>query len=396
MGTWVNEGFIAQDITTYKTQIQQIFKDAFGEDFIVDDDTLPQGILIQELAELMANADADAIQVLTQLNVNTMSGIWLDLVAMARGLSRNPGSPQRATVAVTSNPAVLPITIPEDQVFTCNETGEQFVLKEAKTISSANDTMQIVFDGEGNSTAVVGNHFYTDGIPAIITMEIIGLSNGTERESDSDFRNRLKATVPVFNPTIEHITNEIKLLQDIRGVGCAYNDTSSTVDGIPAYCTEFLVAPTANVDKTTEQYTYWKEAVGRVILWNKVPGSPTYGNVTVNIADPFGTTKNVSFSVPEEVSVGVTIEAEVNEEVSAADLENLETAKTKIAEYINNLPVGTDISYSRIIQIFMENCTMDVLSVTFKNMSSGTEYENQNYVITIRQYAQCAQVDVDY
>lgn len=396
MGTWTNQGFIAQSIEDYKTQIQNIFTTAFGSDFNVTDDTLPQNILIQELAELFANADADSIQVLTQLNPNTMSGIWLDLVAMARGLSRQAGTPQVATVSVVSNPSTLPFTISAGQVFTCNETGEQFTMAQATTISSANASIQVKFDGEGDSTAVVGNHLYTEDVPGIITMEIIGLSAGKERESDADFRARLKASAPVFNPTIEHITNEIKILQDIRGVGCAYNDTATTVDGIPPFCTEFLVAPTANVDKTTEQYTFWKENVGKAILWNKVPGSPTFGNTTVNIADPFGTMKDVSFSVPEEISIKVVISAYINEEVGAADVQKIEEIKTNIKDYINGLPVGTDVAYSKIIQIFMAGSAMDVLSVKFVNEDTGVEYTNQNYVITTRQYAQCDNIEVDY
>ena len=227
-------------------------------------------------------------------------------------------------------------------------------------------------------------------------MEIIGLSSGEGRETDADFRNRLKASAPVFNPTIEHITNEIKLLQDIRGVGCAYNDTAETVEGLPPYTTEFIVAPTANIDKTTGQYTYWKEAVGKAILWNKVPGSPTYGAVTVNIEDPFGTLKDVSFSVPDEVAIGIKINASVNEQVGVADIEKIAEIKQKIADYVNSLPVGTDVAYSRVMQIFMDGSSMDITSVVFKNIASGTEYTNQNYVIDTRQYAKCENVEVLY
>ena len=396
MGTWTEQGFVAKTVEDYKTQIQNVFTEAFGEEFIVDDDTLPQCILIQELAEILAGADADSIQVMAQLNPNTTSGIWLDFLAMARGLHRTPGSPQTATVTVTANPATLPFTVPNGQVFICNETGESFVAPQAYEINGVTTSIQLEFDGEGESTAAVGNHFATEGIPGIITMEIIGLSTARERESDADFRMRLKESAPVFNPTIEHITNEINLLPDIRGVGCAYNDTDTTVDNIPAYSTEFLVAPTANIDKTTDQYTFWKNAVGKAILWNKVPGSPTSGNVTVNIADPFGTMKNVSFSVPDEIKLKITINATVSEQIVAADITKMETIKASIADYVNKLPVGVDVSYSKIMQMFMNDSTMDITSVKIKNIDTSAEYTNQNYVIDIRQYAQCYEVEIIY
>ena len=399
MGTWTNQGFIAQSVEDYKTQIQNIFTTAFGSDFNVTDDTLPQNILIQELAELLANADADGIEVLTQLNVNTMSGIWLDFVALARGLKRHAGTPQTATISAISNPSSLPFTIGAGQVFTCNETGESFVTEEAISIESANTSFPVVFSGEGNSSAVVGNHLRTDDISGIISMEIIGLGTGTERETDAEFRKRLSLSVPVFNPTIEHIQNEIKALPDIRGIGVTYNDTSSTsAEGLPPYTTEFLVAPSAAIDRTTEQFLFWKQAVAKAILWNKVPGSPTYGNTTVNVADPFGTMKDVLFSVPSEVRLGITINIRVNEEVGAPDLQQVDKIKENIANYVNTLPVGIDVAYSKVMQEFLNVSSMDIISVVFENLDTHTTYTNQNYVIESRQYASCLtnNIKVDY
>ena len=399
MGSWTERGFVAQSVEDYKTQIQNVFVDAFGADFNVTDDTLPQCILIQELAELFANADADSIQVLAQLNPNTVSGIWLDIVALARGLQRTAGIPQTATVSVVSESSALPFTISQGQTFVCNETGESFVLAQAKTITSVNDSMQLKFSGEGNSAAAVGDHFHTEGIPAITTIEIVGLSAGTERETDSAFRARLRASAPVFNPTNEHIMGEIKSLSDIRGVGCSYNDTdTTTADGIPPYCTEFLVAPTANIDKSSSQYDYWKEAVGQAILWNKVPGSPTYGNVTVNIEDPFGTLKDVSFSVPEAKVLGIKIEAAVNEQSVLPDITKMAEIQANIADYVNSLPVGFDVAYSKIMQIFMAESTMDITKITIVDVATGDEYENQNFVIEQRQYAETSEsrIEVSY
>ena len=94
MGQWTEHGFVAKTVEEYKADIRTLFTTAFGPDFIVNDETLPQCILIQELAELFANADADSIEVLAQLNPNTVSGIWLDFMAQARGLTRNAATPQ--------------------------------------------------------------------------------------------------------------------------------------------------------------------------------------------------------------------------------------------------------------------------------------------------------------
>ena len=396
MGHWVDSGFVANTIDDYKGDLRTLFTNAFGADFNVTDETLPQNILIQELAELFANADAASIEVLTRLNTNTASGIWLDFIALARGLKRYSGTPQTATVSVVSNPSSLPFTIGQGQIFTCNETGDTFKLNAAATINSANTSIQVSYEGEGNSSAVVGNHLRTDGAPGIISMEIVGLGNGKERETDAEFRARLSLSAPVFNPTIEHIENEIKALPDIRGIGVTYNDTATTdTEGLPPYTTEFLVAPSADIDRSTEQFTFWKESVGKAILWNKVPGSPTYGNTTVNIADPFGTMKNVSFSVPDEIPLAITINIKVNEEVGAPDLQEIDTIKTNIADYVNSLAVGIDVAYSKVMQEFLNVSSMDIVSVVFKNLKTGKKYTNQNYVIETRQYASCKPENIE-
>ena len=133
-------------------------------------------------------------------------------------------------------------------------------------------------------------------------------------------------------------------------------------------------------------------------MWNKVPGSPTYGNVTVNIEDPFGTLKDVSFSVPEAKVLGIKIEAAVNEQSVLPDITKMAEIQANIADYVNSLPVGIDVAYSKIMQIFMAESTMDITKITIVDVATGDEYENQNFVIEQRQYAETSEsrIEVSY
>ena len=70
---WTSQGFTAKTVEYYKTQLEQAFVAAFGNDFSLDP-ALPQGVLIQELAELFYNADMDGIEVMNRINLNTASG----------------------------------------------------------------------------------------------------------------------------------------------------------------------------------------------------------------------------------------------------------------------------------------------------------------------------------
>ena len=58
MGKLTYQGYSTNTLETWKTKVQQVFVDAFGNDFVVADDT-PQGVFINRLAELFYNCDMD-------------------------------------------------------------------------------------------------------------------------------------------------------------------------------------------------------------------------------------------------------------------------------------------------------------------------------------------------
>ena len=105
MGTWTAQGFEAKTLSYYKSAIQQVFVEAFGNDFALDD-TLPQGVLIQRLAELFYGMDMDGIEAFSRLNLNTMTGLFLDMIGNFRGIPRI--FPNTRRVQSRSNAALRP------------------------------------------------------------------------------------------------------------------------------------------------------------------------------------------------------------------------------------------------------------------------------------------------
>ena len=390
MGTWTNSGFIAQDVAYYKSQLQTIFQNAYGNDFNITDETLPQNIVIQELAELLANSDADGIEVLSQLNPNTISGIWLDIVGIIRGLPRDTGHKQKITVLITSTGSSVPYSIPSAQEFTVYETGEIFVTDSLKQISSTTATVELEFDSTGNSATQIGYHLSTEGLPGIVSIEVTGLIAGTDAESDLDYRSRLNNTASVATETLQYVLNQISLVQGVRSVGVEYNDTASELDGIPAYCTEFIVMP--SVDVTEEALPTWKNNVAKAILWNKTPGAPTHGNTTVTgVVDPFGSSKTVNFTIPTSINLEIDIQIATREEQPYLDTSNVGQITTNIANYINNLGTGVDVSMSRIFQIVLNDANFDISTFKIRKVGDANWLTNQNYPIDVRE---CAEIDV--
>ena len=393
MGQWTDAGFVAHQKSEYKASIQNVFREAFGSDFALDD-TLPQGVLIDRLAELFYAIDMDGVEAFARLNLNTLGGVMLDVVGNFRGITRVLGQPQTGVAQITCNSSnFLPFSIPAGTVFT-TQSGDTFETVNLVTVTAFTATnIDIRYTANGNSSAIVGDTMTVSGFPRITNIEIVSLFNGTENESDLAYRRRIQLSYPAAMGTNEYIISKLYSLPTVESVDVLYNDTAST-DGnnVPAYCTEFLVAPKDNVTSAAMQV--FKDSVGKTILDNKTPGAPTFGNTSVSVQDIFGTTKTVNFTIPTKVEVEIDVVVASPETTGRLDLSNEDTIKEAIAAYINGLAVGKDVSYARCIAPLATDPGFDITTFRMRNKASGTWVSNANLVIGVRQYASITKSDI--
>lgn len=380
MGKWVKQGFVANSLQAYKDQLVAAFREAYGDDFITDDET-PQGILIQRIAELLYNTDMDGVEVFSRMNLNSMSGVFLDMVGAMRGIYRSLGTPQQANVSIKCSS--VPFTIPAGTIFTVVGTEETFTLPTATTISVPDAALILTYSQSGNSSAIVGGKMQTTNVSQIQDITITGLVNGQGRETDIEYRRRLISEYPAANNTIEWVKNKILENPLVRVVGAEYNDTAETQGTIPPYCTEWMAVPKDGAD-----LTIFKNAVAKIILDNKVPGSPTHGNTTVeNVEDIFGTKKTVKFTVPDKIDLQIEVLVTTPEGTGFLDLSNVETICDGIKDYINNLEIGVDVSFSRAASGLFADPGFDVQSFKIKAKTDSSWVTNGNYTIGPREYA---------
>lgn len=382
MGQWTNAGFEAKNLDYYKAAVQQVFVNAFGEDFLLDPQ-LPQGVLIQELAELFYAADMDGVEAFSRLNINTASGVYLDLIGSMRGITRSPGAPQTSTVALTINPNnFMPFSIPAGQIFTATN-GDMFKLEDTVTISSTqNQRLYLSYTEAGDSQVSVGDKMSTTGFAQITDIEVVSLTAGTDTESDMDYRNRLISEYPVAGNTIQYIANLILESPLVRAVGFNYNDTAQTEGGLGPYCTEWMAVPTADADETL-----FKNKVASIILNNKMPGAPTDGNTTVQVEDVFGSTKTVKFTIPTEVQIEILCTVTTPEETGRLDLNNRPAIQQAIYDYIQTLSIGDNVSYSRCVAPVASDPGFDIATFVIKDKNGATTVSNGNFPIGPREYA---------
>lgn len=391
MGKWTDKGFVASDLAVYKEGLETIAIAAFGDDFSLDE-TTPQGIFIQRLAELFYNADMDGIEAYSRFNMNTASGVYLDAIGQRRGIFRKTGSPQVATVSVTCNPnGFSAFTIPANTQFTVVGNEEQvFLLKNPRTTTTPNFTMALDYSENGNSTIAVGAKLQTTGLSQITDLVVTFLTDGAGTETDMEYRKRIFDTYPVANGTIEYVNGLLRALNIVKSVGCEYNDENETMGDQPPHVTEWLVAPKTGVDMDA-----FKEEVGTIIINNKVPGSPTFGNTTLEVTDKFGSIKNVSFTIPDKIELEIEVLVKTPETTGFLNMTGVDTIRQKIYDYINSLEVGKDVSYSRCAAPLFADSGFDVESFRIKAKDSEDWVINSNYTIGTRQYASIELADIN-
>lgn len=382
MGKWTDAGFVANNLQSYKDSLVAIFKNAYGDDFDVSDAS-PQGILIQGIAEMLYNTDMDGIQAYSMFNLNSVSGSFLDAIGSQRGIPRRLGTKQTAAVAITCNPSnFIAFTIPAGTQFSTLGDEAVFVTTTIETINTPSSSITLEYEDSGDSAAIVGSKLQVEGFGQITDITITALTPGQEVESDASYRRRLQREYPAANNTIEWVSSKLLEQPLVRDVSANYNDTAAAAGGIAPYCTEFMVVPVGGT--VTDAF---KQQVGVTIINNKVPGSPTDGNTSVTVTDMFGTQKTVKFTVPTQKQLMINVTVSTPEETGFLDLANVDEIREDIFNYINNLRLGTDVSYSRCAAPLFADKGFDVQVFKIKAVTDTDWVENSNYTIGQREYA---------
>lgn len=376
MGKWTSQGFVANTLAYYKDLIQKIFIEAYGDSFDTSD-TLPQGVIIQRIAELMYNMDMDGINVFSLINPNTATGMWLDIIGSIRGITRIPGIPQMINTEVTSDSSALPYAIPAGTSFVVGASS--FIVKENTTITKEKTTVVCEYDGDGDSNASVGD-LMTSTLKEIKDIKITGLVSGQKIESDSDYRLRILSFKNVSASTVEHVSQLIKNSPLVKTSGFNYNDTSEETTIAP-HSTEWLVAPKDGVD-----LELFKQTIAKIIVDNKSPESETDGNTAVTVNDAFGASKVVNFTIPEKIELQIYVQTSTPEETGVLDFSSVPEERANIANYINGLKIGSDISMSKILNFISGDSGYDIVKYQIKALTDEEWVTNGNYTINDKEY----------
>lgn len=299
----VETGVIVPDTGDLLTEVQNEYKQAFGQDLVVSPET-PQGLLIT--AETLAR---DAVvrnnaALANQINPSLAGGVFLDAIWALTGGQRIVAT--RSTVSAII--AGVPSTVIPAGSIAATDDGDEF-----ETVSTViiDVTGQVVANFQsvefGEIGAAAGT--LTNIITAVLGWETVNNDDpailGSQTESDNASRVRRTNTLALQGQsTAEAIISGLYDTEGVRSLSFRENITNSsaTIDGV------LLVAHSiyACVDGGTDL------AVATTLLSKKSAGANWNGGVTVEVTEPFsGQIYDVKFARPTPIPIlaRVTIRA---------------------------------------------------------------------------------------
>lgn len=193
-----NTGVVVPNIGDIKSGVQEKFRDVFGADLDVTDET-PVGRLIEAITVLVRTTLGVTAQNANQFNVNTATGIYLDSLAQIYGIQRLRGTYTRARITVTATSSGC--VVPAGALIQNRETYEMFRVENDIVVNALEIT------GHGYAVAVdPGPKAAEKGHLTVIQTGAIGWMSVTNEsavtvgrltETDEEFRARIIDSRPI-------------------------------------------------------------------------------------------------------------------------------------------------------------------------------------------------------
>ena len=388
MSEFTSTGVVTKTLDEWYNAVVEFKRSVWGQDFVTDP-TTKQGADILQLAELLYNAEMNNVSAFAQLNLNTASGICLDYIGLVRGIQRNGGYPQQIKVDLTSS--ITGWTLTPDITFR-TQSGYNYYVPSSVEITSPNQQVTLIYSSDGNPDVNDGEPLTTVQSNTNIVSAVIavgGITEGADTENDTSYRKRIKDADIGFIGTLELMASEMSKVQGMAKLKILYNDESETVNGIPAYNTEFLVVPDDGVEDAT-----FNSVVAEKILEVKVPGAPLNGSTSVTVADYYGESKIVKFTRPTKIILRFYAQIAANPDTNTIDTSKVEVEKQAIVDYIQSVDVGAPVSWSRVLGIITSDSGYTVVDWGIYDPISG-QWVKTDITCGIREYLWTEVVYID-
>lgn len=375
-------GYETTPVADIKTQVEQVFKSALGEDLILDAET-PQGNLIAAFTDMLHQIDEHRQRDFYARDLYHAEGIQLDILGRELWLPRKQSVPTQLLVnlkgAVNFNiPAGTLANIITDstQVF-------EFPVATAITLAEQQVTLQAT-EGAVYENIVPGQQLQTqEYVPQIYDMTVVSVVYGQPAESDYQYRLRL---IEAAGSNVDEAKHLQLSLENINNVLSAYVDQNNTLEtsttGIPPHAVEIVVLGGAEADiaEVLMQYLFATPTYKDPTLGEEIRGTDFQGN-----------TQTFYITRPEQVSVEVSV-TYTNKLGMTLSPEQVSILTTKVKELINSTYMNDTLYLSDIFNVltagYTQTYAIDELTVTVNGQPLSSSYK-----CTSRQYLYATSVE---
>ena len=334
-------GFDRKTYTEIMTDKEQLARSMFGDNVHLGDNS-PLGKFIRVIALEESKIWETAENVYNSAFVNTAEGINLNHVCKYIGISRQPAT--KATGEVTfegDDDTVVPAGF-------LVETAEkvQFRVTEAGVVAAGDVTVpvQAVLTGvDGNVPAGTVTLITNPTVVLTSVTNAAAMTGGQNMETDAALRARYQMSVArPGSSTSESIEATLLNIDGVTDAICRVNETMAPVGGIPAKSIAPIVY--GGADAEIADAIFDTKAAG--IQSAAVPPVPNPLAVEVTVTDSRGVDHVIGFARPDEIDIYVDTELLTDANYPLTGDANVEAA---IVAYLNNLNLGEDVIYTRLI-----------------------------------------------
>lgn len=326
-------GTVVADTSETKTEVQDEYKEIFGDDLDLSDET-PEGVLIN--AEVLARNGVaiNNANLANQINPKLAGGIFLDAIwSLTSGLFGIRVGETRSTITGVALGGVPLTFIPQGSIATVGAGGDQF-----------ETTGDVTLDGGGSGTANFQSVEFGPIVAGIGDLDTIAsgaplgwetVTNataavlGTEEEDDEKSRLRREDTLGLQGISVSiAVSSALNAVDGVKSSSYRENftDTDQVIDGVFMLKHSTYSCVDGGLDSE----------VAAALFENKTAGANWNGAVSVNVTDDTsGQTYPVKFDRPAEIDIWERVTIAATTISNPADI-----VETAILNYANGLLDG--------------------------------------------------------
>lgn len=296
----VQTGVIVPDTSDLRNEVENEFREAFGNDLDVSPET-PQGVLI--VGETLARDQVvrNNADLANQINPNIAGGVFLDAIWALTGGERVAATPSIVRdVVLTGVPGTI---VPANSLASVGPEGAQFTLLSAVVLTGGTGLgiFQSVDLGPIAAPANSLNQIVTGVLGWETVNNPTAADVGRAEESDIASRIRRRQTLALQGITLpEAIMSGLRTVEGVRSAVFRENVTNApiVIEGVNLVAHSVFVCVDGGTDADVALMLLRKKSVGAA--WN--------GNTTVPTTEPYsGQVYDVKFSRPDPVPIFVRV-----------------------------------------------------------------------------------------